>query len=104
MDSQMIRLKLWLKRLAVICGRVSKDRTRTMPIIRRQATMVKAMNIINMYSKSATGMRCERAYSLSKAIWIMVLRKHAKKAINKMDKPAKIKMSVNVIVSMLPTK
>ena len=68
MDNQIIRLKLCVNRLAVICGRVSNEMTSTMPIIRRQATMVKAMNIISTYSKSVTGIRCERAYSLSKAI------------------------------------
>ena len=69
MDSQMIRLKLWVKRLAVICGRVSNEMTSTIPIIRRHATMVRAMKNISTYSKNATGIRCERAYSLSKALF-----------------------------------
>ena len=68
MDNQIIRLKLCVNRLAVIWGRVSNEMTSTMPIIRRQATMVRAMNIISTYSKNVTGIRCERAYSLSKAI------------------------------------
>ena len=64
----MIFLKLCVKRLAVICGSVSNEMTNTMPIIRRQATMVKAMNIISVYSKNVTGIRCERAYSRSNAM------------------------------------
>ena len=55
MDSQMIFLKLYVKRFAVICGMVSSEMARTMPTMRRQATMVRAINIISTYSNTSTG-------------------------------------------------
>ena len=57
--------------MAVICGMVSSEMTSTMPTMRRQATMVRAMNIIRVYSKKATGNPCERANSRSKAMLTM---------------------------------
>ena len=78
--------------------------TNTMPIIRKQDTMVKAINIMSMYSKSTTGIRWDRAYSLSKAIVMIGFRKQEKKALSKTDNPTKIQMSVVVIVKMLPNR
>ena len=75
-----------------------------MPIIRKHDTMVKAINIMSMYSKSTTGIRWDRAYSLSKAIVMIGFRKQEKKAISKTDNPINIQMSVLVIVNMLPKR
>ena len=66
--NQIIFLKLCVNKLAVIWGSVSKEMTNTMPIIRKHETMVKAMNIMSIYSKSVTGIRWDRAYSLSNAM------------------------------------
>ena len=104
MDSQMIFLKLCVNRLAVICGRVSNEMASTMPIIRRQATMVRAMNIMSIYSKKRTGRCCERANSRSNAMYMMGLRKMVKNSTRSADKPISTQMSVLVMVSMLPKR
>ncbi len=67
-DRKMILRKLLKNKLAVICGIVSNDRTRTIPTMRSVATMVSAMSAIRRYSIKLTGRWSERAYSLSKAI------------------------------------
>ena len=79
-DSQMMRLKLLVNKLAVICGSVSSDITNTIPTMRRHDTMVRAMHIIRRYSNKATGRCCERANSLSKAMAMIGLRNKPKNA------------------------
>ena len=81
MDSQMMRWNLCEKRLAVICGIVSNEITSTMPTIRKQATIVSAMNIISMYSKACVGIPCERANSRSNATYIIGCKKSEKNKI-----------------------
>ena len=54
-DHQIIFLKLWVNKLAVICGKVSREMASTIPTMRRHDTMVSAMNIIRIYSNKATG-------------------------------------------------
>ena len=75
-----------------------------MPIIRKHDTMVKAINIMSMYSKSTTGIRWDRAYSLSKAIVMIGFRKQEKKILSSTDNPTNIQMSVLVIVKILPKR
>mgnify|MGYP006917313287 CR=1 FL=1 len=53
-DHQIIFLKLWVNKLAVICGKVSREMASTIPTMRRHDTMVSAMNIIRIYSNKAT--------------------------------------------------
>ena len=100
----MIFLKLYVNRFAVICGSVSSDITRTMPIILRQATMVSAINIISTYSNCATGRCCERANSLSNAIETICLRNTVKNIANaRLIMPSRI-MSLSVMVSIFPNR
>ena len=80
-DRKIIFLKLLVNRFAVICGSVNKDMTSTIPTICKQATMVNAMKNIKVYSKKCTGIFCDKANSLSKAMATMVLRKKPKKRI-----------------------
>lgn len=103
-DSQIIFLKLYVNRFAVICGNVSNDMARTIPIILRHATMVSAMNIISVYSNSDTGICCERANSLSNAIDTIGLRKMLKnKTKARLIIPSKI-ISPGVMVSIFPKR
>ena len=104
MESQMIRLKLWVNRLAVICGSVSREMASTIPTIRRQETMVSAINIISRYSKAATGMRWERANSRSNAIATIGRRKSAKKTARTTLRMASNQMSLCVIVRIFPKR
>ena len=73
-DHQIIFLKLWVNKLAVICGKVSREMASTIPTMRRHDTMVSAMNIIRIYSNKATGIRWERANSRSKAMQMIGFR------------------------------
>ncbi len=68
----MMRLKLLVRVLAVICGMVSKLMHSTMPTKRSVDTMVMAIRAIIRYSIKATGRRCERAKMGSKATLKMV--------------------------------
>ena len=63
-----MRPKLYVKRLAVICGMVSMLMASTMPTMRNVETMVMAMSAIMVYSTRLTGSRCERANSGSNAV------------------------------------
>ena len=53
-----------------------------MPTIRKQATIVSAMNIISMYSKACVGIPCERANSRSNATYIIGCKKSEKNKIS----------------------
>lgn len=83
-DKRMIRLKLNVNRFAVICGIVSRDMANTMPIIRRQDTMVNATDIIRIYSNKVTGKRCDFANSRSNAIATIVRINNVKNSIRAM--------------------
>ena len=72
-------LNLRVNRLAVTWGMVSMEMTITIPTIRRQATMVSAMNAIIRYSMAVTGRCCERANSASNATETSGRRKTVKK-------------------------
>lgn len=66
MLQNMMRLKLLVSRLAVICGMVSRLIASTMPTMRRVATMVIATKAIRPYSTSNTGSPCDCAKVESK--------------------------------------
>ena len=100
----MMRLKLLVNKLAVICGSVSSDITNTIPTMRRHDTMVSAMNIMRRYSNKATGMCCERANSLSKAMAMMGLRNKPKNSSNTTLSNPSMAMSLLVIVRILPNR
>ena len=88
-DKRMIRLKLKVNKFAVICGIVSRDMASTIPTIRRQATILKAMNIIKRYSNRTTGMRWDFANSRSNAMATIGRRNKVKKAIRTMFSAAR---------------
>ena len=104
MESQIICLKLWLKRLAVICGKVSREMTSTIPTMRRQATTVRAISIMSKYSIRLTGNRCERANSRSKAMATMDRSERVKKSTNAVVTPPINQRSLWVMVRMLPKR
>lgn len=54
-EAHIICLNLLVNKFAIICGIVSNDIASTIPIIRKHATIVIAMNIIIIYSNNATG-------------------------------------------------
>ena len=45
-DHQIIFLKLWVNKLAVICGKVSREMASTIPTMRRHDTMFIALTIV----------------------------------------------------------
>ena len=90
--------------LAVICGNVSSDIARTMPIMRRHATIVIAIKTIIRYSKKTTGIRCERANSLSKEIYTIGWKNIIKNIVTIAEMPARNIMSPVVIVSIFPKR
>lgn len=104
MDSQMMRLNLNVNRLAVICGIVSNEIARTMPTIRKERTIVSAMNIIKIYSNRTTGIPCERENSRSNATEMIGWINNVKNKIKANDSIANRRISICVIVSMLPNK
>ena len=87
-DHQIIFLKLWVNKLAVICGKVSREMASTIPTMRRHDTMVSAMNIIRIYSNKATGIRWERANSRSKAMQMIGFRNKVKNSISSTERMA----------------
>ena len=101
-DHQIIFLKLWVNKLAVICGKVSREMASTIPTMRRHDTMVSAMNIIRIYSNKATGIRWERANSRSKAMQMIGFRNKVKNSVSSTERMASNRMSVGVMVRMLP--
>lgn len=100
----MMRLKLLVNKLAVICGSVSSDITNTIPTMRRHDTMVSAMNIMRRYSNKATGRCCERANSLSKAMAMIALRNKPKNTANITLSMPSMAMSLVVMVRILPNR
>ena len=72
MLAAMMRRKLKVNRLAVICGTVSRLIASTMPTSRSVETMVMAMSAMSRYSITLTGRCCERAKVLSNDMERMV--------------------------------
>ena len=91
-DHQIIFLKLWVNKLAVICGKVSREMASTIPTMRRHDTMVSAMNIIRIYSNKATG------------IQMIGFRNKVKNSVSSTERMASNRMSVGVMVRMLPNR
>ena len=58
-DHQIIFLKLWVNKLAVICGKVSREMASTIPTMRRHDTMVSAMTVsythLDVYKRQGFG-------------------------------------------------
>ena len=104
MESQMIRLNLKVNRLAVICGMVSRDMASTIPTIRKESTMVRAINIIKIYSNTTTGIPCERENSRSNAMEIIGWRNRVKNKAKAPDNKASKRISVFVMVRILPNR
>ena len=104
MDENIIFIKLLVNRLAVIWGIVSRDITKTIPTICRQATIVKAINSISVYSKKCTGSPCDNENSLSKEIDIIGCINKEKKAISATDRVPSMIKSTWLIVKMFPNK
>ena len=75
-----------------------------MPIIRKHATIVRAINAIIIYSKNRTGRRCERANSLSKEIYTIGWKNIIKNIDTTTDTIARKNISAVVMVSMLPNR
>ena len=76
----------------------------TIPTMRRHDTMVSAMNIIRIYSNKATGIRWERANSRSKAMQMIGFRNKVKNSVSSTERMASNRMSVGVMVRMLPNR
>ena len=104
MDSQMMRWNLCEKRLAVICGIVSNEITSTMPTIRKQATIVSAMNIISMYSKACVGIPLRTGKLAVERYVYYRVQKSEKNKISSIASPPSKAMSLNVIVRMFPNR
>ena len=66
--------------------------------------MVSAMNIIRIYSNKATGIRWERANSRSKAMQMIGFRNKVKNSVSSTERMASNRMSVGVMVRMLPNR
>ena len=104
MDSQMMRVNEWVKRLAVSCGIVSNEMTNTMPTKRKQPTMLRAINIISRYSNSLTRMPCEAANSRSKAMAIIGRMYRAKKRVVSKATMPKKRRSGTAMVKIFPKR